>query len=199
MKDVIIVLSVLLLAVAIGCSGKKDEGTKQDAAKAVDDMKLENAPTLGPVYVKWEQAAENKDWGTVWDLSSSGEHQWTERELAEIKEKGAAYYEDMKAHQQANMPDPSDERRKNAEARLKTYDKCIADIDKIKAMSSREYFIYDKQNDPNLSEYKANKGAFEKEEINGDEGNLMQHAPGFELTTHFTREGGAWKRGRKAK
>lgn len=207
MKNAIIVLSALLLVVTIGC-GKKEEGASPDVEKGLAEMKLENAPTLGPVYKKYLQAEDKKDWGAQWDLMSSGGRQYTEMTLKAIKDAaGAKYFEDQKTGQQTmmEMPDMTETQKANFAAMIKKYDKCIADINKIKDMSPKEYYIYDRENkadfkadtttaDANAEMYKM---VCEKEEINGDDGKIIFKMGEETMPMPFTKEDGAWKFGPK--
>jgi hypothetical protein len=214
MKNAIIVLSALLLVVTIGC-GKKEEGPSPEIKKMFAEMKLENAPTLGPVYEKYMTTLVNKEWGANWDVMSSGMRMGTEEALKQIKLEGdtggVKYFEVMKAGQEAmmNMPNMTETQKANCEAMIKKYDKCIADIDKIKAMSAKEYYIYDMSNQP---EYKAettgaaapgdaekHKMVCEKEEFSGDTGNIVfKTSDNREIKTPFAKEDGVWKYGMAA-
>ena len=60
----------LAIFILSGCGGDETTGNP-DIDQALDDMKFENAPTLGPVARKYFVAMFNSDWEKVWDLQSS--------------------------------------------------------------------------------------------------------------------------------
>ncbi len=65
----------LAIFILSGCGGDDTSTSTStgntDLDKALDDMKFENAPTLGPVAKKYFAAMYTGKWETVWDMQSS--------------------------------------------------------------------------------------------------------------------------------
>ena len=73
MRQNLIGLFTVALAIFIltGCGGDDTSTGNPEMDKVLDEMKFENAPTLGPVARKYFVAMFKNEWEKVWDMQSS--------------------------------------------------------------------------------------------------------------------------------
>jgi len=195
MKRFTLVIAVLCMVALFGCA-------KKQSSEALKNLDFGKAPTLGPVYKKFMSAVIDKDWDTAWNCMSSKMQKSMEEGLKSAKEVDVEALKKSKAEEEAQLATAPAEGKPLIENSIKALDKQIAECEKVKTMDVKAYFAYlfggsDSDTDTPraqlLDDLSKKKYEIVKEEIDGDNGKIIQKEDGKDNELTFVKENGEWK------
>ena len=202
-----ILMSTLLIGLA-GCRGEKEpekpkaSGTPEtsetaDIIAAIDEMKLENAPTLASVMREWTMAVINKNYDKAWDLMSISTQESGARRLGMYQQSLETRVNSM----ETELNDPAIPEENKAEKR-EQYEELKKVLEELKAMEGdgKKFFAWVmKRVEKMENSFVASvaKGRIEvlSENIEGHTGYIVHRRleQDAEKKWYFTRENDGWK------
>ncbi len=163
----------------------------------MDKMKLENAPTLGPVMKEWTLAVIDKDYEKAWDLSSISTHEFFTLQLEDVQED----LEEEISSMEDELNDPDISEKDKIEMREQC-EKAKKDLEELQAMEGdgKEYFAWimnlaEEQEGSFAKELAKGKIEIISESIDGNTGHMVSRdlETNEEEKLYFTQEKHGWK------
>ena len=87
--------AALAIFILVGCGGDDTTTGNPDIDKALDDMKFENAETLGPIARMYFVAMFKGEWEKVWDMMPGETHKGNEQMWEFAKSRGSDEEKEM--------------------------------------------------------------------------------------------------------
>jgi hypothetical protein len=168
--------------------------------KALDEMKFENAPTLGPFLRRCMVAMYKGDGTFLWDNVSQWTHDWAQKNLEGVRKNPSMFDVLLKHFEEALAKAKTEEEKASAQAGI---DNCKTLKELLPEISPKDYFILSIENTAKISRADMKRGILEdKREVVGEEIaadgksavlKLKYVKSGKKEELRFVKEDGVWK------